>query len=186
MHFKVQVLYWMFIRRIAQWKEFWFTFYSLKKYLYSLFLISLEYIWEIFNYEFCWLGWSFPKKLFWPLTNVLWESASCSHHRLCLLAVLSGGRRCQWLFIVVLHSIFGYNEEFSVVLRPIVMMYFQPYLWCHAFQKQKRFVFLTYLHKHFASYFLFSVLILTCLHCVYGGSGGVLANVHEWIWAVAA
>lgn len=32
------------------------------------------------------------------------------------------------LFIVVLHPSFGYDHDFSVVLRPIVMMHFQPYL----------------------------------------------------------
>lgn len=70
------------------------------------------------------------------------------------------------LFIVVLHPSFGYDHDFSVVLRPIVMMHFQPYLWFHAFQKQRR-----YLYKHFASYFLCSVPVLLWLSCVCEGWG---------------
>lgn len=61
------------------------------------------------------------------------------------------------------------DHEFSVVLRPIVMVYFQPHLWFHALQKQKRFVFITYLH--FASCFFFRVLILSWPSCVCGGQG---------------
>lgn len=34
------------------------------------------------------IKWRSSKKLFWLLTSVLWESASCSHHRLCLVSVL--------------------------------------------------------------------------------------------------
>lgn len=128
-----------------------------------------------FSTEFCWLRWGSTKKLSWPLTSVLWESASCSHHRLCSVAV----EGVQWLFIV-LHSFFGYDHVFSVFLRPIIMTYFQPYLWLHAFEEQKRFVFVTYLHKHFASYFLFNVLILIWCY----RRGGILANIYsltEWL-----
>lgn len=138
-------------------------------------LVSLEYIGEIFTCEFCWLTWRSPKTLFWASNHDLWESASLSHHSWRVVAA-SG---VHWLVALVLHSIFGHDHEFSVVVRSIVIMYFQPSLWFHALQQQKGFVFVTYLHKHFASYFFFSELVFTWLRCRGGGRGVGVEQIPE-------